>query len=226
MASDDGTIVGYLVGDDDGNDLQPGEREELDGLLLALGHPSTWDEPPADLGDRVVAAVTAEATSSVASPAATTLRPVDAAPGMWTAFRRRTVRLSIAAAGAAAAVLVAVVLTHRVDQDTRSADATVPLAGTTYELTGELRAPLAREQQYRVEIENQRQRLGHALVDVDISLVFGARPAASPASSVRTLEPKRRLYTVIISLSLFVLILAYSAIRLTPPILERWRGIR
>ena len=93
-----------------------------------------------------------------------------------------------------------------------STGSNVPLAGTTYELTGELRAPLAREQQYRVEIENQRQRLGHALVDVDISLVFGARPAASPASSVRTLEPRRRLYTVIVSLSLFVLILAYSAI--------------
>jgi hypothetical protein len=102
----------------------------------------------------------------------------------------------------------------------------VPLAGTTYELTGELRAPLAREQQYRVEIENQRQRLGHALVDVDVSLVFGVRPEAVPASSARTLEPRRRLYTVIASLSLFALILAYSAIRLTPPILERWRGER
>lgn len=102
----------------------------------------------------------------------------------------------------------------------------VPLAGTTYELAGELRVPLAREQQYRVEIENQRQRLGHALVDLDISLVFGARPEAPPASSARTLDPSRRRYTVIASLSLFALILAYSAVRLTPPILERWRGER
>ena len=102
----------------------------------------------------------------------------------------------------------------------------IPVASTTYELTGELRAPLTREGQYRVEIENQRQRLGHALVDLDVSVVFGLRPAAPPASSARTLEPRRRLYTLIVSWSLFAIIVAYSAIRLTPPILERWRGER
>ena len=102
----------------------------------------------------------------------------------------------------------------------------VPLAGTTYELTGTLRTPLAREREYRVEIENLRQRLGHALVDVEVTLIFGARPDPPPASSAKTLDPRRRLYTIIASLSLFVMILAYSAIRLTPPILERWRAGR
>ena len=101
-----------------------------------------------------------------------------------------------------------------------------PLAGTTYELTGTLRTPLARERQYRVEIENLRQRLGHALVDVEVTLIFGARPEPPPASSAKTLDPRRRLYTIIASLSLFAMILAYSAIRLTPPILERWRAGR
>ena len=101
-----------------------------------------------------------------------------------------------------------------------------PLAGTTYELTGALRTPLPREGQYRVEIENLRQRLGHALVDVEVTLVFGSRPEPPPASSAKTLDPRRRLYTIIASLSLFATILAYSAIRLTPPILERWRAGR
>ena len=102
----------------------------------------------------------------------------------------------------------------------------VPLAGTTYELTGTLRTPLAREREYRVEIENLRQRLGHALVDVEVSLVFGVRSVPPAASSSTSLDPSRRLYTIIASLSLFAVILAYSAIRLTPPILERWRGRR
>jgi|GEM_PF-1930979 len=102
----------------------------------------------------------------------------------------------------------------------------VPLAGTTYELGGSLRAALTRERHYRVEIENLRQRLGHALVDVEVSLIFGGRPEAPPASAAKVLDPKRRLYTIIASLSLFALIVAYSAIRLTPSILERWRGER
>lgn len=104
--------------------------------------------------------------------------------------------------------------------------ANAPIAGTTYELIGTLRMPLARESQYRVEVENLRQRLGHALVDVEVTLIFGTRPEPPPASSAKTLDPRRRLYTIIASLSLFAMILAYSAIRLTPPILERWRAGR
>jgi len=57
-------------------------------------------------------------------------------------------------------------------------------------------------------------------------LIFGGRPEAPPASAAKVLDPKRRLYTIIASLSLFALIVAYSAIRLTPSILERWRGER
>jgi hypothetical protein len=104
--------------------------------------------------------------------------------------------------------------------------ATVPLTGTTYELFGTFRAPLAREGHYRLEIENLRQRLGYALVDVEVTLVFGAHAEQRPASSATTLDPRRRLYTVIGSLSLFAMIIAYSAIRLTPPILDRWRSGR
>jgi hypothetical protein len=103
----------------------------------------------------------------------------------------------------------------------------VPLAGTVYEVEGALRTALARQSQYRVEIENLRQRLGHALVDVEVSLVFGSGHSEPPPSSAaRTLDPRRRLYTIVASLSLFAMILAYSAFRLTPPILDRWRGRR
>jgi len=101
-----------------------------------------------------------------------------------------------------------------------------PLAATKYELDGELRTPLARQHEYRVEVENLRQRLGHALVDLEVTLVFGARAEAAPPDAARHLDPARRLYTIATSLALFGLILAYSAIKLTPPVLERWRGER
>ncbi|MBL8240230.1 MAG: hypothetical protein JNM66_22610 [Bryobacterales bacterium] len=100
----------------------------------------------------------------------------------------------------------------------------VPIGGTTYELSGLLRVPLEREKTYRVEIENLRQRLGHALVDVEATLVFGVRAEAPLPSAARHLDPQRRRYTVAMSLSLFALIAGYAALRLTPPIVRRWRG--
>lgn len=105
-------------------------------------------------------------------------------------------------------------------------DSTQPLAGTSYEVAAAVKTPLERERAYRVEIENLRQRLGHALVDVEVTLVFGARSAPAPASETRTLAPQRKRTVIIASLALFGLIFAYSAVRLTPPILDRWRGIR
>jgi len=102
---------------------------------------------------------------------------------------------------------------------------TTPLAESPYELADTLKVPLDREREYRVEIENLRQRLGHAVVDVEITLTFGSRPATTSAEP-RMLDPQRKLYTIAASLSIFGLILAYSAIRLTPPILARWRGQR
>ncbi len=101
-----------------------------------------------------------------------------------------------------------------------------PLASTKYELDGELRTPLARQHEYRVEVENLRQRLGHALVDLEVTLVFGGRIEPAPPDAARHLDPARRRYTIAPSLGLFGLILAYSAIKLTPPVLERLRGQR
>lgn len=99
-----------------------------------------------------------------------------------------------------------------------------PLAESKYELNDVIRTPLERAHEYRVEFENLRQRLGEALVDVEITLIFGARSETSAASPAKLLDPRRKLYTILSSVSLFALILAYAAIRLTPPILRRWRG--
>jgi hypothetical protein len=97
------------------------------------------------------------------------------------------------------------------------------LAGTTYDVAGALKIPLEREKEYRVEVENLRQRLGHALIDVEVTLVFGARSAAAPPAAAAVLDPARKRATIAASLALFAMIFAYSAVRLTPPLLQRWR---
>ena len=59
MATDD-QLVNYLVGDDDGRDLDAGERQELDAINSLLADPTLWDDPPATLGAQVVSAIVAE----------------------------------------------------------------------------------------------------------------------------------------------------------------------
>lgn len=105
-------------------------------------------------------------------------------------------------------------------------DSNVAVGGTPYHTDETFRLELKRDHQYRVEIENMRQRLGHALVDMEVTLVFGLRPDPLPAASAVTLDPWRKRVTIGLSLTVFALILGYSAIRLTPPILERLRGER
>lgn len=101
-----------------------------------------------------------------------------------------------------------------------------PMAASGYETSKAMRIPLKRQTMYRVELENLRQRLGHALVDVEATLVFGGRRTAGEAAGARTLDPARRKYTILASLTLFFLICGYAAARLGPPILERMRGER
>ena len=64
--------INYLVLGTSGPDdaLAPADQAELDELNALLADPSLWDEPSADLGDRVVAAVGADraATGPVSLP--------------------------------------------------------------------------------------------------------------------------------------------------------------
>jgi hypothetical protein len=101
-----------------------------------------------------------------------------------------------------------------------------PMAASRYETAETMRVPLKRQRMYRVELENLRQRLGHAVVDVEAMLVFGARHGTAGEESVRTLEPRRRFYTILTSVGVFLVICGYAAARIGPPILERIRGER
>jgi Anti-sigma-K factor rskA len=78
-------------------DLDEADAAALDDLRDLLRDPAVWAEPPADLDDRVVAAIAAEA-GTPPSLAATPAR------------RRRRPRAWVAAAVAAAAVVLAAVL--------------------------------------------------------------------------------------------------------------------
>ena len=120
MATDDERI-GYLARD--GAPAEPiddGERGELDAVRALLVDPSLWDEPSADLGDRVLAAVDAERGSSAVPrvpsptsvpPAAPLAPPVRLLAGNVRDIRdARRSRVLTFLAGAAAAAVVAVAI--------------------------------------------------------------------------------------------------------------------
>lgn len=93
------------------------ERE----LALLLADPALWEEPSADLEDRVVAAVRAEAAPSGAAPVVS----IDVARRR----RRWLAPLAAAAVGAAAAAAITVAVVPR-DDDTPTADGTIELRGS------------------------------------------------------------------------------------------------
>ena len=116
LATDDERIR-YLAGD--GTPAVPiddGERAELDAVRALLVDPSLWDEPSADLGDRVVAAIDAERGSSAVplapSPTLVPLAPqVRVRTGNVRDIRdARRSRVLTFLAGAAAAAVVAVAI--------------------------------------------------------------------------------------------------------------------
>jgi hypothetical protein len=102
MTDDD--RIDYLTGGSSGA-LGDDERAELDGLRSLLADPAVWTDPSAALEERVVAAVSTEATrAGAAEPARARRRR---------AHRRRPARARpwiVGAVGAAAAVVVVVAL--------------------------------------------------------------------------------------------------------------------
>ena len=90
---------------------------------------------------------------------------------------------------------------------------------SSYAAASSLRVPLKPSAKSEIRIENTRQRLGFALAVVEAALVF-----VPPREAARTLDPKRRYFTIAISMALFAMIVAYSGVRLGPALLGRWRG--
>src|SRR3954462_14978817 len=93
MATDDDRVA-ELAGDDGGS-LDRADLEELEELKALLADPAVWAEPDASLEDRVVAAITTEATQRPGRPVAS--RPHGRSRRGWLA----------AVAGVAAAALIA-----------------------------------------------------------------------------------------------------------------------
>jgi hypothetical protein len=95
----DNDRIAYLAGDTT-QSIDPGEREDLDGLRASLAAASMWAEPDPALEDRVLAAVVAAAGASP-SPVPRARSP---------RFRRRLVYPAFAAAAIIIAVAVGVIL--------------------------------------------------------------------------------------------------------------------
>jgi len=98
MSTDDDRVA-ELAGDD-GVSLDPADLEELEGLRALLADPSVWAEPDDSLEDRVVAAITTEASQRPGRPVASRPRS-----------RSRTRGWTLAVVGVAAAAIIAVALT-------------------------------------------------------------------------------------------------------------------
>ncbi len=119
MTTDDDRI-GYLSGDDAPGQLDDAERGDLDATRAILADAAVWAEPPRDLEDAVVAAVSAEET---ARPSGVALRPARTRRARWV----RSGSL-IGAAAAAAAIVLAVVLVS--DRDTERPQLAASLQAT------------------------------------------------------------------------------------------------
>lgn len=109
------------------------DRGELDELRALLADPTMWEEPSSDLGDTVVASITAAAARDRATPA---VAPAGAAVSTRAGRRFRGASLiGSAVLGAAAAGIVAVAVVNIGDDNssTRLADAQIALVGTDLE---------------------------------------------------------------------------------------------
>jgi hypothetical protein len=97
-----------------------------------------------------------------------------------------------------------------------------PLAESKYEGSGALRVAASKDREYSIVVENLRQRLGYALVDLRVALVFGAGPIRGSQPQPSTpLDPQRRLITILASLSLFGAIVVFAVVRLGRPVWNR-----
>jgi hypothetical protein len=112
----------------DGDVLAPDELAQLTDdmadlaeLQELLADPTLWDEPPADLEDRVVRAVRSELSPVVVAEPGSNVIPIDIA-------RRRTVRTSLLSAAAAAVVAagIAVGLTRGSNSEVEGAELALP----------------------------------------------------------------------------------------------------
>jgi Anti-sigma-K factor rskA len=104
VSASDNDRIAYLSGEAV-DSLTPQERAELDELRMVLDAPATWEEPDADLEERVVAAIAEEAGRVSTPPKSTVRRPLWSRLGI----RRPAVALG-GLATAAAAIAVALVI--------------------------------------------------------------------------------------------------------------------
>jgi hypothetical protein len=108
--SSDDERISYLAGDPAG-ELAADDRAALDEFRALLADPSLWVEPEADLEDRVVAAVVAEA-----HPVAV-VRRLDDAPSRRRRGRAARIGPLVAAVAAVAIAVVAVAVIRQDSED-------------------------------------------------------------------------------------------------------------
>src|SRR5690242_6488731 len=117
MSTDDERVA-ELSGDD-GVSLDPADQDEMDELRALLADPSVWAEPDASLEDRVVSAITTEASQRPGRPVASRPRS-----------RSRTRGWTLAMVGVAAAAVIAVAVTFSLRSTGSTQQFSMALAAT------------------------------------------------------------------------------------------------
>lgn len=128
--------IAYLSGDD--VMLPDDERAELDELLVLLGDRSLWAEPSADLEDRVVATIVAEAAAGGSGPGVRTPPPAPRTlPVAVPSRRARTWQVIAAAAAIVLAVgVTASFITRRSPSGERFSMTLAPPDGSASNVSG------------------------------------------------------------------------------------------
>jgi hypothetical protein len=116
---DDDQVLAYLAGERDG---LPPAPPGLDDLRALLADPTTWEQPPPMLGDKIVAAIAVEASTAPRPAPAVEPEPAPAEPTTGVVVRgparwRRFAPAGLTAAAVAASLAVGTVLGANLDDD-------------------------------------------------------------------------------------------------------------
>ena len=125
MSTDDDRI-GYLSRDEGAGPIDDADRVDLDETRALLADPAVWADPPPGLEDAVVAAIATEAS----------FRPAEPRHAPARARRARFLRSAALVAGAAAALVVAVVLVARPGEDSNQLAASLDATELVPSATG------------------------------------------------------------------------------------------
>lgn len=98
------------------------------------------------------------------------------------------------------------------------------LADTGYQESATQQVTLPAADDYFVELQNRRQTMGEAAVTLRLELAYEVAAPKPAGPEPQLLSPARRYFTVAASVAIFLMGVAFSAVRLGPALRRRMRA--